>query len=236
MNASGEKSRCGVARSASGLGLALTFLLLAGCAEIHRATSLPPVNPESPVAAVVAAAATQSLPPPSFQSVPPKPLNVPPPAAVKAAVIDMVRCRRAYADWAAAHPAEVSGTKGFGERLEAQLDNNSADRPTPEDAAAAEAEAAKLRAYAAPPPMIAPGPPLDASQAGPPGAAAPARRTQAPAAPTKLAVAAPAPVAPNSAAPTLAASPAPPPARVAVAAVQPSMTPLYRDPLLARCR
>jgi hypothetical protein len=142
----------------------------------------------------------------------------------------MVRCRRAYADWAAAHPAEVYGTKAFGERLEAQLDNNPADRPTARDTAASEAEAAKLRAYAEPPPPIDSGPPLDASQAAAPTGATPARPIHA-AAPMQLAVAAPAPPAPAA-----ASSSAPPPPPVSVAVVQPSMTPLYRDPVLARCQ
>jgi hypothetical protein len=236
MNALDEKLRRGVQGSTSGVRLAVTFGLLAaggamgGCAEIHRAASLPPVNPESPVAGAVAAAAMQSFPPPSFQSVPPKPLNIPPPDAVKTAVIDMVRCRRAYADWAAAHPAEVSGTTAFSERLRARLDNNPDDRPTPQAAAASEADAAKLRAYAEPPPPISPGPPLDASQASPASVAAPTHTTHA-AAPTTVAVAAPPPAAPNS-----TAALAPPPQPLAVAVVQPSMTPHYRDPLLARCR
>jgi len=217
--------------------VALGLVLLAGgalggCADIGRATSLPPVNPESPVAGAVTAAAMRSYPRPSFESVPPKPLNIPPPYAVKTAVIDMVRCRRAYEAWVASHPALVSGTKGFGESLQARLDNNPDDRPTPADEAAAEANAAKLRAYAAPPPPITPGAPLDASQAAPPAARAPSRPSHA-AAPVQIAAAAPAPTAPAGAP---AAVPPPAPAAETVAIVQPSTTPDYRDPLLAHCQ
>jgi len=202
---------------------------LGGCADIHHATYLPPVNPESPVAGVVAAASTQTFKRPSLTSVPPKPLNVPPPDAVKAAVIDMVRCRRAYEEWAAAHPALVSGPSGFAEGLQAKLDNNPADRPTPAEAAAAQADADQLRAYAEPPPPMHSGPPPTPEEAAPPTAGGAAHR-QPPAAPAKIATAAPPPASP----PAVTATPAPAPEAVAI--IQPSMTSLYTDPVLAYCR
>jgi hypothetical protein len=203
---------------------------LGGCADVRRATFLPPVNPESPVAGAVAAAATQNFKRPSFASVPPKPLNVAPAASVKLAVIDMARCRRAYELWIAAHPAGVSGTAGFAEDLRARLDNNPADRPTPQDEAAAEANAAALRAYAEPPPPMHPGPPPSAADAAAPGAkiaAAPARQAHPATAPKPLA-----------AAPKVATAPpaTPAPAVQTVAIVQPKMTPLYNDPVLAHCQ
>jgi hypothetical protein len=219
---------------------------LGGCADFHRATFLPPVNPESPVAGPVAAASMQTFRRPTFASVPPKPLNIPQPDAVKTAVIDMVRCRRAYEGWVTAHPALVSGSLGFAEDLRAQLDNNPADRPTPEQTAAAEADAAKLRAYVEPPPPMHPGPPLSASDAAPPAmkTAAAAKPPTRPAAPAKTAAhpAAPIPAspAPNPAGPgAVAASapePAPKPAAQTVAIAQPSMTPIQSDPLLAHCQ
>jgi len=214
---------------------------LGGCADIRRATYLPPVNPESPVAGPVAAAAMQNYYRPTLASVPPKPLNVPPPETVKSAVIDMVRCRRAYELWAADHPALVSGSSAFAEGLQAQLDNNPADRPTPAEAAAGEAEAAKLRAYAAPPPPMQAGPPPTPQEAAPPTSAAP-MHAQHPAAPVKTAAAAPPPAhAPRQtpavvAAPAPALAPAPSPAPEAVAIVQPSTTPLFDDPVLAHCQ
>jgi len=243
MNASAEKSRLYVdrrVRPAAGI-LALLVLggfQLAGCADIHRASFLPPVNPESPVAGAVAAASMQNFKRPSFASVPPKPLNIPPAGMVKTAVIDMVRCRRAYETWAAAHPAQVSATSGFAESLRAELDNNPNDRPTPEQTAAIEAEAAKLRAYTNPPPPMHPGPPLSASQAAPP---TPGSAAVPPSQPVTSAKAAAAPpptpraVAPRAPAPA-ATAPATIPTPQRIAAVQPKMTPVYSDPLLAHCQ
>jgi hypothetical protein len=246
MNASAEKWRpCADRRDRSGaMRVALLMLgaaYLWGCADIRRASYLPPVNPESPVAAAVETASMQSSKRPTLASVPPKPLNIPPPAAVKTAVIDMVRCRRAYEVWAAAHPALVSGTADFAQRLQSRLDNNPADRPTPQDQTAAEADAAKLRAYAEPPPPMHPGPPPLASEAAPPAArtaAAPSPLRPHAVAPTKTAAAA-APKA-SAAAQQSASAPAPatPPASApqTVAIVQPSMSPLYGDPVLAHCQ
>jgi hypothetical protein len=245
MNAPEKKRRPNADGRDRPLGMIVALFVLgagqlAGCADIRRATYLPPVNPESPVAGEVAAAAKQNFRRPSFASVPPKPLNIPPADEVKTAVIDMVRCRRAYEVWAVAHPALVSGSGAFAEGLQAQLDNNPADRPTPAEEAASEAEAAKLRAYAEPPPPMHPGPPPTPEEAAPPTAAKPATAPHPthPAAPVKVAAAAPAPAPPTtvSAAPAPEPAPAPAPAAQAVAIVQPSMTPLYDDPVLAHCQ
>jgi hypothetical protein len=234
MNAPAKKRRRNAERRDWPLATIVALLVLgsgqlAGCADLRHATYLPPVNPESPVAGVVAAAAMQTYRRPSLASVPPKPLNVPPPGAVKAAVIDMVRCRRAYEAWAAANPPLVSGSSGFAEGLQAQLDNDPADRPTPAQAAAAEAEAEQLRAYAAPPPPMHSGPPPTPEEAAPPTAGAPSH-TQRPATPVRTAAAAPAPAPPPAVATPTAAAPE------AVAIVQPAMTSLYNDPVLAHCQ
>jgi hypothetical protein len=213
---------------------------LAGCADVRRASYLPPVNPESPVAGAVAVASTQNFKRPTFASVPPKPLNIPPPEAVKTAVIDMVRCRHAYNAWAAAHPALVSGTGGFAEDLRARLDKGLAERPTPQEEAASEAEAAKLRAFAEPPPPMHSGPPPSALDATSPSLrpdAAPKPRPSRAAATTQAAAtrSAPTAVAAASGAPAPSAR-APTSQLQTVAAAAPSMTPLYRDPLLAHCQ
>jgi hypothetical protein len=250
MNAPAKKRRPNADRRAWPAGIVVALLVLGdgqlgGCANIRRASYLPPVNPESPVAGAVAAAAKQNFKRPSFASVPPKPLNIPQPAAVKTAVIDMVRCRRAYEKWAAANPALVSGSVRFAEGLQGQLDNNPADRPTPAEEAAAEADAAKLRAFAEPPPPMHPGPPLTAADAAPPAAKTAAAAPHPPRSvvPVKTAAAAPTP-APRASQPQAVTSPPPPapatepaaPAAEAVAIVQPSMAPLYPDPVLAHCQ
>jgi len=241
MNAPAKKRRLTADRLDWPLGLIAALLILGGgqlggCADIRRTTYLPPVNPESPVAGVVGAASMQTFKPPTFASVPPKPLNVPSADTVKTAVIDMVRCRRAYEVWAAAHPALVSGSVPFAGALQAQLDNNPADRPTPAEAAAAEAEAAKLRAYAAPPPPMNAGPPPTPEEAAPPTSAGAAHAPH-PAAPVRTAAAAPAPAPPPPTSTTpVSVSAAPTPAPEAVAMVQPSMTSLYDDPVLAHCQ
>jgi len=238
MNASVEKWRRRADPRKRPLCMVLALLIagggqLAGCADIRRATYLPPVNPESPVAGVVGAASMETFKRPAFASVPPKPLNVTPPDTVKTAVIDMVRCRRAYEAWAAENPPLVSHTTAYAEDLRAQLDNNPADRPTPEDKAASEAEAEQLRAFAAPPPPIHPGPPLDASQAAAPSGKAVAAPPHAPrVAAANTPAATPTPAASTAPAPTAE----PTPARQAVAAIQPSMTPDYVDPVLAHCQ
>jgi len=259
MNASVEKWRPRATCRQRPVAMISALLLLGGgqmggCADIHRATFLPPVNPESPVAGVVAAAAMENYKRPNFASVPPKPLNVPPPEAVKTAVIDMVRCRRAYEVWVADHPALVSGTGEFAESLQAQLDNDPNDRPTPEQKAAAEADAAKLLAYVAPPPPMHSGPPPTASQAAPPVVKTASAQTARPpprAAPAKTAAApiaaTPAPRSVASAAPASTvqkATPRPASETIAaqtgalqeVAAAQPSMTPVHVDPILAHCQ
>jgi hypothetical protein len=222
-----ERPRCMV--------LALLILVggqLGGCADIQRATYLPPVNPESPVAGVVGAASMETFKRPDFASVPPKPLNVPPADTVKTAVIDMVRCRRAYEAWVAANPALVSGGVAYAEGLQTALDNNPADRPTPEQQAASEAEADQLRAYAAPPPPMHPGPALDASQASAPSAKTAAATPRAPHVAAAVATPAAAPAGTTSPAPTAE----PMSDRQQVAAVRPSMTPVYVDPVLAHCQ
>lgn len=136
------------------VAVAGAFLALCGCADLERAVSLPPVNPESPVAAQAAAAAAGQYPTPNLHDVPPAPKDVPAPAAVKANVIALVRCRRGFERWTERHPPMASGSEAFAEAMREQAQVNPAVVPPAGQAAMSEAEAAALRAYAAPPPPI----------------------------------------------------------------------------------
>ncbi len=218
----------------SAIGAALA---LVGCADIQRAVSLPPVNPESPVATAVANAARRNMATPSFRDVPPVVRDLPTAPAVKVAVVAMIRCRRAFEQVDAAHPQLVYGGPAFAAEQRTQVDENPADAPTPQDTAAAEAYAAKLRTIAAPPPALASGPPPTPAEAAPPpsgvapGAGAAARG----AAPAHVAPVKP----PNNIepAPAAVAQADPRAARTTanLAAVPPAPAP-GADPLLVRCQ
>lgn len=215
---------------------------LAGCADVRRSVSLPPVNPESPVAGQVSAAAPLRYDTPRLLDVPPSPRNVPEPGVVKAGVLTMVRCRRSVASYAPSHPALSAGAEQFAFNAREVAEVDPADVPPPDSSARTEDAAAKLRAYAAPPAALASGPPPDpdvAKPGGPPStqpppAAKPARRAPRPpartAAATPPASAGPAPSAPAAEAPSAAAA-----TQAATVGTAPPF-PLPRpDPLLARC-
>lgn len=210
---------------------------LGGCADIHRAISLPPVNPESPVAGVVQRATYARIPAPSFLDVPPAPRNVPTAVEVKASVVGMVHCRRALVAWAPAHPPMVSDLTAFASTERAQVDNNPSDVPTAADAAQMQAEEDKLRQYAAPPPEITSGPPPSASEAMPPGSAA-----AAPPSATRRAARSPSRRPPRTTAGAARAAPATPeplpPADIepGIIAIAPPLPAPLGDPLLNHCR
>ena len=219
---------------AASIGRVVTLVAafsLSACADIRRAVTLPPVNPESPVASAVASASRRTPPTPSFLDVPPVVKNVPTPAATKVAVVTLVRCRRAFERFDTAHPQLVADTAAFAEARRGEVDTNLADVPTVQDTASAEAYAAGLRAYAVAPAPIASGPPPSAAEALPPTPGAPRPPHPSPTHPA----AAPAPPA--------AAPPSPPPssAPVAVAsagalAIDGPLPVAGPDPLLVRCR
>ncbi|MGC1302175.1 MAG: hypothetical protein WA840_07360, partial [Caulobacteraceae bacterium] len=133
---------------ASFAGLLLLVSTLAGvggCADVHRAVTLPPVNPESPVAAAVTAASTKTYARPSLYDIPPAPKNIPSAPTLKAGVFEMVRCRRAMYAYAAAHPPLTTGTEAFGaeQRQYAQFNG---DEPPAQDAEASREDlAARLK-------------------------------------------------------------------------------------------
>lgn len=247
MNDLSAKSMLRLATGYCRPALILTFLVttgagIAGCADFRRAVTLPPVNPESPVASAVIVGSRRNFPMPGFTNVPPSPRNVPPAPAVKTAVFAMVGCRRTFEAWERDHPAMVSDTAPFAAVERAKVDLNPADVPTATDDKASQAYAASLKAYASPPAALPSGPPPSASELVPPppkdaSSAPPAKTASAPppkparARPARaVAAAAPQAVAPASTtvapvdvrAPTLALAPPPPPG--------------LADPLLAHCQ
>jgi hypothetical protein len=248
MNALDQKSTGRRARLRLKRGLTLAAavgtLCISACADLQRATSLPPVNPESPVAAQVAAAAPKDYPRPSLQAIPPTPMNLPTAAVLKGQVIDMVRCRRAFDQWAPSHPQLTYEPEAFADNLRRLVDQNPADIPTPQQAEMTQAEADKLRAYAEPPPPIHPGPPPDTSLAIPPAvvtaepAAKPSTPAPAPHARPQIAlprVAAATPAVASAAQGPTAAASASEPKLATAQVVDSNPPPAFIDPLLAHC-
>jgi hypothetical protein len=161
---------------AAGLAALAMGTSLSGCADVRRASFLPPVNPESPVAAQVAIGARRNFTTPAFTNVPPSPRNVPPAPAVKSAVFTMVGCRRSFERWTRQNPAMVSDTTGFATLEQAKVDTDPADVPTKAQDQASQTLADQMKAYASPPAALPSGPAPSASElvAPPPKAATPA--------------------------------------------------------------
>jgi hypothetical protein len=202
---------------------------LGGCADVHRAVSLPPVNPESPVAGKVEAIAKETFPRPRLRDVPPLPKNVPPAPVVKTSVAQMVGCRTSILSYAPAHPPLSSGADVYaGDLREIAQANNPANTPPPDAAAKSEDLAARLRDFAAPPPPIASGPPPTPEMGKPPvepAPGAPAPGVSAPPVPATPPPAAAAPAAASAASNTHVVEGPPPP----------DLPKPGPDPLLERC-
>lgn len=130
------------------------LLGMGACADLARVSGLAPapVDAKSPVAAQVREAAQRNYPYPSFRDVPPRPADVRPPAAWKAAVVDELGERRALTSWTAANPPMTNDTQAFVNSAREEIPPSvliPLDPTTPE-ATAAFAE--RLRQEAAPPP------------------------------------------------------------------------------------
>ena len=237
MNGFSRRSHKTLARRVTG-ALAIA-VVLGGCADVRRSITLPPVNPESPVAGVVGPASRLSYATPRLRDVPPLPKNVASAETVKAGVVSLVRCRGGLERFPLTHPPLSRGTEQFAANARDVAQVNPADVPPPDSAARTDAFAAGLRAAVEPPAAIPSGPPLSADQsrpatgAAPPHAAAPARPPRRRAAAPKPAVAPP-PAASSPAAVQTAAAPAVPARVVETNAAPPLPAPLP-DPLLARC-
>jgi hypothetical protein len=182
MNVGAEKSMQRPLFAAS--AFALCAILLAGCADFGRvaALKLPPVNPESPVAAQVQAAADRDYPYPSFRDVPSKPKDLPTAGQVKSSVAGLVQNRIGQERWAAANPPMVSGGQAFAAEAQARVPVAVREVPPPDQAARSEAAAAQLRAAAAAPPPISAGAPPITPPMPPAYLPAPAREPPIPAA------------------------------------------------------
>jgi hypothetical protein len=231
MNAPIRTLRARPPASLAGLLLLVSTLAgVGGCADVHRAVSLPPVNPESPVAARVTELEARTYPRPSLYDIPPTPKNVPSAPLVKLGVVDMVRCRRAMYDYAAAHPQMTQGAETFAE-AQRQVAQPPTGEALPTGATVnSEDLAARLRAFASPPSPIGAAQPAQPPAGQPPPGQPPAVG-QPPAA--GLAAAPP----PAAAAPAdVAASAQVDQTTGGEAGLQPPpLPPPGHDPLLARC-
>ncbi|WP_158915078.1 hypothetical protein [Caulobacter sp. S45] len=173
------------ATSFAGLLLLMSTLVgVGGCADVRQAVWLPPVNPESPVAAAVTVASARTYARPRLRDVPPPPKNIPSAPMVKQGVVKLVGCRRAIYGYAAAHPPLTRGGEAYAGDQREIARVNPADVPPPDSAARSEALAERLRAFAAPPAALGSGPAPTASMALPPqqpaASAAPAPHAAAP--------------------------------------------------------
>jgi hypothetical protein len=123
---------------------------LSACAEVqqHSPFNLPPVNPSSPIAPYAEQVSRENFATPSFTQVPPKIVDVRPPAAYKTAVIDEVQQRRDIAAWLAAHPQLTNDTEGYAAKELARIPGQEKLPVTPQRDAEAEAFAKRLREQA----------------------------------------------------------------------------------------
>ncbi len=232
MNRLSRKSRLALRAGAGGL-LALAG---AGCADLRRSVTLPPVNPESPVAGVVGPASRLSYDAPRLSDVPPLPKNVPDAGTVKQGVVSMVRCRGGLERYPLTHPPLTGGTAQFAADARDVVQENPADVPPADSAARSDQFAAGLRAEAAPPAALASGAPLSADQSRPPTApgAAPHPAPRAARHPPPARSSASPPPAPVQAA-AAPAAPAAPAQVVQSNAAPPELPAPLPDPVLARC-
>ncbi len=229
MNAPIQILRTRPAASLAGLVLLVaTSAGVGGCADVRRAVSLPPVNPESPVAGKVEQISKETFPRPRLRDVPPLPKNVPPAPVIKLGVAQMVGCRTSILSYAPAHPQFSSGADAYAGDLRAIAQaNNPANTPPPDAAAKSEDLAGRLRQFAAPPTPIASGAPPTPEMGKPPVEPAPGAAPPVPAAPPPpgQAAAAPAPTSPFATNPT----------REVEGPLPPELPKPGPDPLLERC-
>jgi hypothetical protein len=119
-------------------------------ANMRGASSLP-VEPNSPVARDVKAAAEHPGPYPKFAQIPKVPRNVRPPSAWRAAVASVEHSRAKLESEVAALPPPQTDTAGFAAATQARAPT-SAEAPGPNSEAQTEAYAEALRERATPPP------------------------------------------------------------------------------------
>ena len=110
----------------TGAKLAISFAIalgLSACAEAQRYSpfNLPPVNPSSPVAGYAEQVSQETFATPPFTAVPPKVVDIRPPAAYKTAVVNKVQQRRDVAAWLAAHPQLTTDTDAFETKQQARI-------------------------------------------------------------------------------------------------------------------
>jgi hypothetical protein len=138
------------------LGLAaVATLVLGGCADLGRVTSLSPqpVDSSSAVAEQVRAASRAKARMPRFRDVPPLPTGVRPASSFRTAVTESNQAGAALGAWVAANPSllppDQADTEAFAAAQRARIP---ADQRANLDPAGSEEYAARLRALATPPP------------------------------------------------------------------------------------
>jgi hypothetical protein len=139
--------------AAVALGLSLG---LGGCGQIDRAIQPPPVNPSSPIAGYAEDVSRRTFPTPTFDSVPPKPIDIRPAPAYKSAVVEQVNNRRALSDWQAAHQPPPSDTAAWAELQRGRIPKTQATPVSETHDAESEAFAKRLREQAAKAPSAQP--------------------------------------------------------------------------------
>ena len=121
-----QRAKRSTGRGETGAKLAICVAAALGasaCAEVqqHSPFNLPPVNPSSPIAGYAEQVSQETFATPPFTAVPPKVVDVRPPAAYKTAVVGEVQQRRDVAAWLAAHPQMTDDTEAYEESQLARI-------------------------------------------------------------------------------------------------------------------
>lgn len=132
-------------------GVAMTLTACAAIAEFEPGAEAP-IDPASPAAAAVAAAAKTPGPWPTFADIPEVPADVRDPAGWRAAVADQDAAGVQTQREAAEDTWSLTATEAFAARTQAEIDSVKVHAPTAAEIAESEAYARALRARATPPP------------------------------------------------------------------------------------
>lgn len=139
------------ARSALLAGAALTVTACAAVTDFEPGADAA-IDPASPAAAAVAAAAKTPGPWPTFADIPEIPADVRDPAGWRDAVADQDAVGARTLRETAEDTWSLTATEAFAARMQAEIDSVKVHAPTDAEIAESEAYARALRARATPPP------------------------------------------------------------------------------------